>query len=405
MAEGLWKNTKILLVVAVIVVTVLNLYYYNYTYRMYKMIQESSKNVQKQETEKRPHSLKREIGTSTNQSSDSIIYVDQTNSTNRKTKYILLWTAGLYHMDMMPKDCRVNNCISTRDRNLLPIEEYDALIFRIPTKRFVTESLPSKRSPHQRYIFFNRETPLMFSPAKGNVQFVLKNFFNWTMTYRMDSDIRRGYGEILRNENSYRLPSKDFLRGKTKSVAWFVSNCRNFSRRGDLAHKLSKYIDVDIYGRCGNLTCPKTSDCYAMLAKNYRFYLAFENSHCKDYITEKTYETLKHNVIPIVYGGADYNVLAPPHSVINVEDFQDVKSLANYLKMLEHDHEEYLSYFEWKKHYRIQKSSAKALCKLCEMLHDQNLPKKTYEDVEDWYFSKKKSGCKENEELPRIVID
>ena len=36
-------------------------------------------------------------------------------------------------------------------------------------------------------------------------------------------------------------------------VAWIVSNCNSRSRRGDYAEELKKYIDVDIYGRCGDL--------------------------------------------------------------------------------------------------------------------------------------------------------
>ena len=32
-----------------------------------------------------------------------------------------------------------------------------------------------------------------------------------------------------------------------------MSNCNSRSRRGDYAEELKKYIDVDIYGRCGDL--------------------------------------------------------------------------------------------------------------------------------------------------------
>ena len=72
------------------------------------------------------------------------------------------------------------------------------------------------------------------------------------------------------------------------------------------------------------------------LGKFY-FYLAFENSICNDYVTEKFFRGLqvtignldnigpKQNcqapVVPIVLGGANYSALAPNHSFIHVDDF------------------------------------------------------------------------------------
>lgn len=72
-------------------------------------------------------------------------------------------------------------------------------------------------------------------------------------------------------------------------VAWFVSNCHPRNQRMHYAKELSKYIQVDIYGTCGSLRCPRSQSqaCFDMLDEDYKFYLAFENSNCKDYITEK----------------------------------------------------------------------------------------------------------------------
>lgn len=41
--------------------------------------------------------------------------------------------------------------------------------------------------------------------------------------------------------------------------------------------------------------------------REYRFYLAFENSNCKEYITEKFFVTaLGHNILPIVMGASRF---------------------------------------------------------------------------------------------------
>ena len=94
------------------------------------------------------------------------------------------------------------------------------------------------------------------------------------------------------NENVRELPlQKNYAANKSKSVAWFVSNCGTRNNRLGYAKELGKYIEVDIYGTCGTKHCPRSqaSDCFKML-DTYRFYLSFENSNCKDYITEKFFQ-------------------------------------------------------------------------------------------------------------------
>jgi glycoprotein 3-alpha-L-fucosyltransferase len=74
-------------------------------------------------------------------------------------------------------------------------------------------------------------------------------------------------------------------------VAWFVTNCNDRNGRRQYAQELQKYIPVDIYGACGTKKCPRSTEnvCFDMLDTDYKFYLAFENSNCRDYITEKLF--------------------------------------------------------------------------------------------------------------------
>ena len=65
-----------------------------------------------------------------------------------------------------------------------------------------------------------------------------------------------------------------------------------------------------------------------MLERDYKFYLAFENSICRDYVTEKFYNPLRFSTVPIVYGGADYEAKgAPPNSYIDVRTFSSGPNL------------------------------------------------------------------------------
>lgn len=53
---------------------------------------------------------------------------------------------------------------------------------------------------------------------------------------------------------------------------------------------------------------PRLSEhCYALIESDYYFYLAFENSFCEDYVTEKILTATQHYAVPVVYGGANYS--------------------------------------------------------------------------------------------------
>jgi len=108
--------------------------------------------------------------------------------------------------------------------------------------------------------------------------------------------------------------AKERLKKKTKLVAWFCSHKETHGMRQEYFTQLSNHIQVDIYGSCGNnLTCPFMShECNVML-DSYKFYVSAENSLCPDYVTEKFYRALGRDVVPIVYGGADYSQYAPPY--------------------------------------------------------------------------------------------
>lgn len=216
------------------------------------------------------------------------------------------------------------------------------------------------------------------------------------MTYKGDSDITFPYNEIKEIKTNYTLPTIDDIKRKKHMVAWFVSNCDS-KRRLEYAKKLSKHIDVHIYGKCGNHTCERKDgnfiknevsedSCYKMLERDYKFYLAFESNMCPGYVTEKMYNILQLNVIPIVMGNNEYDTLAPPRSVINVDEFNTPAALAQYLESLSNDTEMYLRFFEWKKDFVVTNNHIEnARCNLCKKLNEPN-QYQAYSDVQDWFY-------------------
>ena len=99
---------------------------------------------------------------------------------------------------------------------------------------------------------------------------------------------------------------RDFHLNRTEFAAALISNCGRNSRRLEYIKELQKHIVVDVYCKCGNKKCPEQGDCKQLIAMKYKYYFAFENSICKDYITEKFFSTIKLNIIPVVLGGGKY---------------------------------------------------------------------------------------------------
>ena len=342
-------------------------------------------------------------------------------------KKILFWNTYFSSKDFELKlgytsfrdvGCRVTNCFLTDDRNLLNIS--DAVIFH--ANDFNERDLPDPRHrlPHQRFIFYNYETMVTASDMPMFTQ--TKYFYNWTMTYRRDSDIYdvHTYGAMRRRTNARHPPinlpvrlspdvlppnpasmlvpstnynksldGQQFRAKKTKMVAWFVSHCRTDSLREKYFKWLGQHVHIDTYGACGTLTCvPLRSEKCDKLLDSYKFYVAAENAICPDYVTEKFYRAMASDIVPIVYGGADYSAYAPPFSYIDAADFKSPKALADYLKLLDENDGLYQKYFDWKKDYEVVSSPVSGWCELCEKLNDPEQKPKVYKDMTDWWFHK-----------------
>lgn len=156
----------------------------------------------------------------------------------------------------------------------------------------------------------------------------------------------------------------------------------------ELVKKMQTLINVDIYGRCGPLTCEQP-ECENLLETTYMFYLSFENQLCKDYASEKLFRALEYGAVPIVFNGVeDMTTQAPPHSYINVNDFDTVEDLVSYLTYLIDNPKEYIKYFWWTKYYRVRTyyNEFYTWCSLCEKLNDPVFmsQKHTYPSIKEW---------------------
>ena len=277
--------------------------------------------------------------------------------------------------------CEWSDCELTGDQGRIP----EATVVVIKHQHPYIE-WPTVRFPNQTYIHMLEERPCpeLWWVAKYDDK------INLTWNYRYDADIPLHVSVIEKdNPEKGRYVPRIPLANKTKAVAWAVSHCNAESKRDVYVAELSKYIDVDIYGKCGTLECPQVSSlqCADEWEKQYKFYLAFENGICKDYVTEKLYRTLDREMIPVVLGGADYNVVSPPHSNINVKDYKSPKELASFLHQLGQNEDEYYEYFQWKQRYRFT-LTINENCKLCEIAHNmEKWARPAHHKYYQWYMS------------------
>ena len=310
----------------------------------------------------------------------------------KKVKLILYWQDEEY----FEKSNRHADLCHQQDRGFCKLTfdvsqhaKADAVVFH--ASRISITKPPFKKRRGQVWVARALESPPHW--LKGYASPAWRGVFNWTMTYRTDSDIFSPVGRLVRFPTTVPKKYTAVASNKTKSIAWFVSKCdttyKYGSEREKYVKELQKYIDVDIFGECGPHKCPKSdmSHCNDILTSRYRFYLSFENSLCQQYVTEKFFRSFREGieVVPVVLGGHDYKQYLPEGTYINAADFRSPKDLAKYLLALSKDVHAYAAILERKSQYRVCHSRELSWCRLCEMLHMENMGSKVYKDLYRWW--------------------
>uniref|UniRef100_A0A914YX18 Fucosyltransferase n=1 Tax=Panagrolaimus superbus TaxID=310955 RepID=A0A914YX18_9BILA len=171
------------------------------------------------------------------------------------------------------------------------------------------------------------------------------------------------YGNCFKNITLKHFQINSAIKFKSKGLLILVSNCDTLSSREYLIEALSQQLPITIYGKCSKNDC--NSECEKAAIKEHLFYLAFENSICNEYVTEKFWR-MKDLIVPIVLNRNVTSPVAPDESFIAVDDFQSVEKLADYLNLLMNNMEEYKKYFSWTKEYKKTYDKPNLACNLCK---------------------------------------
>ncbi|XP_061699848.1 4-galactosyl-N-acetylglucosaminide 3-alpha-L-fucosyltransferase 9-like [Syngnathoides biaculeatus] len=298
---------------------------------------------------------------------------------NVTTVLIWLWPFGEKRskLNACAQEFGVDGCFITANRNFY--QKSDGVVIHHHDIRSDLSNLPPLQRPSfQKWIWMNLESPSRSSKLGG-----INDLFNLTLNYRLDADIPVPYGSLVSSQGV-----DDFIPPKkNKLLCWIVSNWNTSYTRVKYYNELEKHIKVDVYGRAFNkfLTTQK----YASTLTNCKFYLAFENSIHKDYITEKFFNPLGAGTVPVVLGPprADYENVIQGDAFIHVDDFASPKDLADYLLLLDKNEEIYLRYFEWRKHFKVKRRPflTEHACVACDYLR-RHRESQVVKNLDKWFW-------------------
>ncbi|XP_068105981.1 alpha-(1,3)-fucosyltransferase 7 [Hyperolius riggenbachi] len=295
------------------------------------------------------------------------------------TTTILIWHYPFHRQLNLSGDVcfnlyRIKNCRLTDDRSML--NHSDVVVFHHRELNDKGFQMPiGGRNLTQMWVWANLE-----SPSNTHHLERWNNTFNWTLSYREDSDIFIPYGQLISKLHMQRNTSR-----KTGLVAWVVSNYHQSQERASFFTEFSAYLKVDVYGKASNK--PLCSSCLLPTISHYYFYLALENSVHKDYITEKFWKnSFLAGAVPVVLGPPreNYEKFVPDDSFIHVSDFTSAKDLANFLGSM--SPQRYEQFFRWQEEYAVKLFDdwRERFCMICSQY--TQLPKhKVYSDLKGWF--------------------
>ncbi|KAI6212757.1 Alpha-(1,3)-fucosyltransferase C [Aphelenchoides besseyi] len=287
----------------------------------------------------------------------------------------------------VPDDGQIDcpyRCIHTANHRL----GAEAAVRVFHERRFNTADLP----PDNQYalnVMHTLEPPFFTFSIYDEYMKSIPDYFNATSSYRTMSAIYYPYDYFVHRTGNETIDEiwtqgqvNEMIAAKQKPVLIAVSNCNTHSAREKYVQRLQKHLPITIVGgcpfanaRCKNIVQDRAlhydNPCMKEKVAEHYFYLAFENSICPEYQSEKFWR-VKQLIVPVVLSRG----VMPPHisndTYIAASDFESPKQLADYLQHLMDNPSEYAKYFKWTQKYRktsLSESEVRVSCQLCKLAY------------------------------------
>ena len=151
------------------------------------------------------------------------------------------------------------------------------------------------------------------------------------------------------------VPTAERRAADASTITWASTYCHSPSHREAYVEALMAAIPVEVYSAPCLANAPEEHTRLGRkeqwdLWRSYKFYLAFENTRCEDYVTEKFFLALVRGQVPIVLGAPNIADHAPSRdSYIDVRDYATPADLAAHLLRLDADPAAYDALLAWRK--------------------------------------------------------
>jgi hypothetical protein len=169
---------------------------------------------------------------------------------------------------------------------------------------------------------------------------------DWAFTFDLTDNTRHYrlplypiFGNVMDLVSSKPDPEK-LLKEKKYFCNFIYSNAGPKLRR-DFFYELSKYKKVDSAGRLFRNTDRRINNKLDFI-KDYKFTIAFENESYPGYTTEKIFEPMLVNSIPIYWGNPNVDLDFNPESFINYHELGSIDAVIDKVKELDNDDNKYM---------------------------------------------------------------
>ena len=251
----------------------------------------------------------------------------------KKIKVSANWDTSENLVERLIRQFKTPN-INLSDIEFVSDDSYDIIVFfnyvnqpiKINSKSYVFPNEPSWSGSHQKS-FDSNTTVFGFK----------QNLYNGNFIESVSHTFYGGRGPWVDSLDFWSYENlKEFKFNKSKNISSSITRLKIdngltclYPQRFIISKLIDKLPFIDFYG--GGDCSPKRKDSLI----DYRFNIAIENEYSDNWITEKFYDSILTDTIPIYFGCKNIREIYPEDGYILIDNIDDLTSIENLLINIE----------------------------------------------------------------------